>query len=245
MKQKLADLYELQLVDIKLDSLEELRGDLPLIVNELNAQMKVLQNNIEAKELDKNTAQTKREENDSQIKLHAENLTKYKAQLYKVRNNKEYDALTKEIDFAENGIKELEKENDEFETKILVYSDAIGTIEIELEKLKIEFSEKEEELTKIIQTNEKEESRLREIRDKVAEKIRKPEMNTYCRIRKAKGGIAVSSIVRGACSGCHSVIPPQRQLEIKKNNRSFNCEACGRILVSTEISLDVEQKINL
>jgi len=245
VKQKLADLYELQLVDIKLDSLEELRGDLPLIVNELNAQMKVLQNNIDAKQVDKYSAQTKREENDNQIKLHAENLTKYKAQLYKVRNNKEYDALTKEIDFAENGIKELNKENDELETKILVYSDEINTIEKELEKLKIEFLEKEEELTKIIQSNEKEESRLREIRNKVAEKIKKLEMNTYCRIRKAKGGIAVASIVRGACSGCHSVIPSQRQLEIKKNNRTFNCEACGRILVSAEIALEVEQKTNL
>jgi predicted nucleic acid-binding Zn-ribbon protein len=240
MKGKLGNLYELQLIDKQLDELEELRGDLPLIVNELNAHMEVLQNNIDAKAAEKEEAQQKRVANDDEISKLGEKLKKYKAQLFKVRNNKEYDALTKEIDFSETNILEMEEENKELENRIGVLSLEIEEIQNELNKMQEEFAEKEDELKKIIGINQKEEAHLNKLREAVVEKIRKPDYNTYMRIRKAKGGIAIAPVYRGSCSGCHNVIPPQRQLEIKQNNRLFTCEACGRILVSAEIAKEIE-----
>ena len=244
MKTRLANLYELQLIDSQLDELEELRGDLPLIVNELTAQMQVLQNNIDAKTEEKNEAQKKRVSNDNEIAELQEKLKKYKAQLYKVRNNKEYDALTKEIDFAETRILELEEENKELENVIGTLSLEIDELQDEIKKLQDELKEKESELKKIIQSNEKEEARLSKLREQVASQIKKNDYNTYMRIRKARGGIAIAYVHRGSCSGCHNMIPPQRQLEIKQNNRLFTCEGCGRILISAEIAKEVESNFN-
>ncbi len=240
MKGRLGNLYELQLIDKQLDELEELRGDLPLIVNELNAHMEVLQNNIDSKLAEKEEAQKLRLENDEAIKELDEKLKKYKAQLFKVRNNKEYDALTKEIDFSETNILEREEENKEIENRVGVLALEIEEVQADLDKLQKEFKEKEEELKKIIAINEKEEAHLNKLREVIVEKIKKNDYNTYMRIRKAKGGIAIAPVYRGSCSGCHNVIPPQRQLEIKQNNRLFSCEACGRILVSAEIAKEIE-----
>ncbi len=244
MKTRLANLYELQLIDSQLDELEELRGDLPLLVNELTAQMQVLQNNIDAKAGERDEAQKKRVANDNEIADLNEKLKKYKAQLYKVRNNKEYDALTKEIDFAETRILELEEENKELENKIGTLALEINELEDEIRKLKEELQEKETELKKIIQSNEKEEAKLSRLREEVVSRIKKNDYNTYMRIRKARGGIAIAYVHRGSCSGCHNMIPPQRQLEIKQNSRLYTCEGCGRILVSAEIAKEVESNFN-
>jgi predicted nucleic acid-binding Zn-ribbon protein len=244
VKTRLANLYELQLIDSQLDELEELRGDLPLLVNELTAQMQVLQNNIDAKAGERDEAQKKRVANDNEIADLNEKLKKYKAQLYKVRNNKEYDALTKEIDFAETRILELEEENKELENKIGTLALEINELEDEIRKLKEELQEKETELKKIIQSNEKEEAKLSRLREEVVSRIKKNDYNTYMRIRKARGGIAIAYVHRGSCSGCHNMIPPQRQLEIKQNSRLYTCEGCGRILVSAEIAKEVESNFN-
>ncbi len=80
-------------------------------------------------------------------------------------------------------------------------------------------------------------------RDKVKNKVKKPDYNTYMRIRKALGGKAVVTITRAACSGCHNVVPPQRQIEIRSNKRLFSCESCGRILVSPDIAEDAKKKM--
>ena len=105
-----------------------------------------------------------------------------------------------------------------------------------LEELQEELKEKEAELKKIIRENEKEEAKLREEREKVVAQIKKNDYNIYMRIRKAKGGSAVAYVSRGACSGCHNMVPPQRLIEIRTNKRLFVCESCGRILVSGQIA---------
>jgi len=245
VKTRLANLYELQLIDSQLDELEELRGDLPRIVNELTAEMQVLKNQIDAKTEEKDEAQKKRISNDNEIAEMQEQLKKYKAQLTKVRNNKEYDALTKEIDFAETRILELDEENTELENKIQTLAAEIDELQEELDKFQKELEEKETELKKIIKSNEKEEEKLSKLREKVVETIRKNDYNTYMRIRKARGGIAIAYVQRGSCSGCHNMIPPQRQLEIKQNKTLYTCEGCGRILVSAEIAKEVEKNFNV
>lgn len=243
MISRLSVLYELQLIDNQLDELEELRGDLPIAVNELKSQIQTLQDQIEGKEFEKKNSLEKRKQNDEEVDRLKANLKKFKAQLYQVRNNKEYDALTKEIDHAEENIKKLEAETSALEDLIDKLKAEIKELEPQIDKLNDELKEKETELKQIIKANEKEEIRLREKREKAAAKVKKPDLNTYMRIRKALGGKAVATVNRSACSGCHNIIPPQRQLEIKSNKRIFSCESCGRILISAEIAEEVEKNI--
>lgn len=245
MLNRLSILYELQLIDDQLDELEELRGDLPLAVNELKNQISSITENIATKESDKAELLEKRKHNESEIERLNENLKKFKAQLYKVRNNKEYDALTKEIDHSEEKIKELDTENMEAENIIEKIKFEVEELQPQVDELEEKVKKKEAELKKIIKANEREEVKLREKREKVASQIRKSDYHTYMRIRKALGGIAVASISRGACTGCHNVVPSQRQIEIRGNRRLFTCESCGRLLVSGEIAEEVHKRLNL
>ncbi|MBL1213861.1 MAG: hypothetical protein HND52_10940 [Ignavibacteriae bacterium] len=243
MINRLTTLYELQLIDDQLDVLEELRGDLPLTVNDLTSQIQGIQDQIDAKESEKKESIETRKNNEEEIERLNAGLKKFKAQLYQVRNNKEYDALTKEIDHSEEQVEKLEIENIEME-------DLVERLKIEIEEmspqlilLKEDLKVKEAELKKIIKANEREEAKLNEKREKVAAQVRKSDYNTYMRIRKACGGKAMVTIIRSACSGCHNVVPPQRQLEIRQNKRLFTCESCGRLLVSPHIAEDVGNKM--
>ncbi len=229
-------LSELQLIDNQLDELEELRGDLPLAVNELTNQINLMKTQIEEKEHEKVESIKKRNFNDSEIQRLQVLLKKFKSQLYQVRNNKEYDALTKEIDRSDDQIKKLEEENFELENSVDIIKNEIEEIKPKLNELIKDKTTKEKELKKIISLNEREEIKLQEERSEVVSKVRKSDYNTYMRIRKACGGIAIATVVRSACSGCHNVVPPQRQIEIRQNKRLFTCESCGRLLVSAEIS---------
>jgi len=243
--ERLSTLFELQLIDNQLDDLEELRGDLPAAVNELKFQINSLEQQVAAKVEEKKNSFEKRKQNDEDVERLSNNLKKFKAQLYQVRNNKEYDALTKEIDYAEEQVGKFEAETKALEELIEKLKVEIKEVEPQLEKLNNELEEKEDELKQIIKANEREEARLKDKREKVANKVKKPDYNTYMRIRKALGGKAVAFINRGACSGCHNVVPPQRQIEIKSNKRIFSCESCGRILISQDISEEVDKNIQL
>ncbi|MCX6151143.1 MAG: C4-type zinc ribbon domain-containing protein [Ignavibacteriales bacterium] len=240
MQSRLKTLYELQLIDDQLDVLEELRGDLPNAVTELQNRIKELREQTQGKEVEKKSSIEKRMSNEEEIERLKTNQKKFKSQLYQVRNNKEYDALTKEIDHSEDQIKKLETENVAFEDLIQKLKNDIQEIAPQLEILKSELKVKESELKEIVKANEKEEAKLKLKRSEFEAKVKKPDYSAYMRIRKAKGGKAVSSIKRTACSGCHNVVPPQRQLEIRQSRRMYNCEYCGRILVSAEIAEETE-----
>ena len=236
MIDRLKILYELQNIDDQLDELEELRGDLPKAVEDLEAQIEGVKNTISEKELQRKESMDKRKENESQIEISKESQKKFKAQLYKVRNNKEYDALTKEIDHTEELITKYEAENNELADMSKVLADEIEAIKPKLDELNEEVKKKQSDLKVIIKANEKEEEKLNQSRKKLVSQIKKGDLSAYMRIRKAKKGTAVSTIKRSACSGCHNIVPSQRQLEIRQNNRLYYCEYCGRILVSAEVS---------
>lgn len=243
MQTRLKTLFQLQLIDSQLDELEELRGDLPNTVNTLKAQIEDLQEQIKQKEQEKEESLEKRQLNEEEIEKLKESQKKFKAQLYQVRNNKEYDALTKEIDHTEETIKRLEAENDALADRSKVLSAEIEEIIPRVEELEKELKEKEADLKEIIKANEKEENKLLEERKKIEQLVKKADLSVYTRIRKAKKGRAVVTIRRSACSGCHNIIPSQRQLEIRRNDRIFTCEYCGRILVSQEIAEEAEKTI--
>ncbi|HOJ17206.1 MAG: hypothetical protein GX452_09355 [Ignavibacteriales bacterium] len=240
MVEKLKTLYKLQRLDSHLDKLEELRGDLPLAVKALEERLNDMERILEAKQKEKEDSAKKRESNDDEIRTLSENQKKYKSQLYSVRNNKEYDALTKEIDHTDTKIKKMEMENDALADFSKRVENEIEELTPLIDNLKAEMKEKEADLRTIIKANEKEEIKLREIRAKVEVNVKKPDYSQYIRIRKAKKGTAVSVVKRGSCSGCHNVVPAQRQLEIKKNNKLYTCEYCGRILISEDIAKENE-----
>jgi hypothetical protein len=237
---RLKILYELQYIDDQLDELEELRGDLPNAVESLHGKISQIKSDISEKEKQRKESLEKREENEEEVEKHQANQKKFKAQLYQVRNNKEYDALTKEIDHTEEQITKLQAENDSLADQSKILSEDIEKIEPQLAELKEELKIKEADLKEIVKANEKEEAKLKAHRKEIVEKTKKPDYAAYMRIRKAKKGKAVVTIKRSACSGCHNIVPSQRQLEIRRNNKLFFCEYCGRILVSPEISEQAE-----
>ena len=229
-------MYELQQLDDQLDELEELRGDLPHTVEDLELKINSFADEKESKDAKRKESLEKREANEEEIEKLKNNQKKFKAQLYQVRNNKEYDALTKEIDNSEEQINKLEAENNALADSSKTLAFDIEAIDPQLEELNGELKIKEAELKEIIKANEKEEAKLNEKRKKLAEEVKKPDYSAYMRIRKAKKGKAVVTIRRSACSGCHNIVPSQRQLEIRRNNKLFFCEYCGRILVSAEVA---------
>jgi len=233
---RLKILYQFQQIDDQLDELEELRGDLPNAVRELEDQINSLKEDTSSKEKEQKDSLKKREKNEEEIEKQKENQKKFKAQLYQVRNNKEYDALTKEIDHTDDLISKLEAENDGLADLSKSLTHQIEDIKPKLFELKDELKAKEADLKEIVKANEKEEAKLLKERKKIEGEVKKPDLSAYKRIRKAKRGQAVSTIKRSACSGCHNIVPSQRQLEIRRNNRLFFCEYCGRILVSAEIA---------
>ncbi len=236
MIDKLKTLYELQLIDDQLDELEELRGDLPNAVESLEKKIKSIKDDIAEKDIQRKDSLKKREDNEEEVEKLKTNQQKFKAQLYQVRNNKEYDALTKEIDHTEESVTKLESENVSLEDLSKKLSVEVEEVTPQLDELNGDLKVKQADLKEIIKANEKEESKLRTQRESVVAKIKKPDYSAYMRIRKAKKGKAVATIRRSACSGCHNIVPSQRQLEIRRNNRLFFCEYCGRILVSQEVS---------
>jgi len=236
---RLSTLFELQLIDDELDTLQELRGDLPIEVNSLNSQIQSIKEAVSLKVDEKNVGMEVIKSNENEIERLNSSLKKFKTQLYQVRNNKEYDALTKEIEHSEEKIKALETENAELENKVQKLKNEIEEVEPQLKDLLAEVKVKEEELKTIVKANEREETKLNSKRTEVADKVRKSDYNTYTRIRKALGGKAVATINRGACTGCHNVVPPQRQIEIRSSNRLFTCESCGRLLVSPNVAAEV------
>ena len=240
MFDRLKILYELQNLDDQLDELEELRGDLPNAVEALEEKINAMKSDIASKEKERKRSLKKREDNDEEINKLKENQKRFKAQLYQVRNNKEYDALTKEIDHNEEQINTLETENNTLADLSKKLTDEIEEITPQMDELKEELKVKEADLKEIIKANEKEEAKLRTKRKEIEAATKKPDYSAYMRIRKAKKGKAVATIKRSACSGCHNIVPSQRQLEIRRNTKLFFCEYCGRILVSTEVAETID-----
>lgn len=236
MYDRLKIIYQLQLIDDQLDELEELRGDLPNTVRELEEKINSVKEDISNMEKEQKESLKKRNRNELDIEKLTENQKKFKSQLYQVRNNKEYDALTKEIDHAENQIEKLIIENDSLADLSKSLTVQVEDIKPLLDELKQELKENKADLKVIVKANEKEEIKLRNQREKIESEVKKPDISAYMRIRKAKKGKAVATIKRSACSGCHNVVPSQRQLEIRQNNKLYLCEYCGRILVSNEIA---------
>ena len=236
---KLRSLYELQLIDSKIDKLRTVRGELPLEVSDLEDIVTGLEtrlNNVttEVEELENQINEKKQAIKDFQA-----NIKKYETQQGKVRNNREYDAITKEIEFQNLEIQLAEKRTKEAKAGVALKSDLLEKSKTEFEERTKDLKVKKSELDEIIAETEKEEVDLLKESEKASAKIEDRLLNAYKRIRaNTRNGLAVVTVDRDACGGCYNKIPPQRQLDIKTNKKIIVCEHCGRVLVDGTIISD-------
>ena len=231
LQKTLNALIELQEIDLKLDRLNEERGDLPDIVNNLKSKIE------KDDELLNNQQDTlkKLKVEEKKIELELETtraqLKKYDEQLYQVKTNKEYDAIANETESTKNTI-------DASENRLLEIAETLEKLEASIADLKKnkqtskkELKESNEDLQAKISESSEEENILMQEKNIAEKSLTKRHLSTYNRIRGAKNGIAVAHCNGGICSGCFSFIPPQKVVEIKNMKNIFTCESCGRILV--------------
>ena len=239
MEEKLLKLYDLQTIDTQIDKLQTLRGELPLEVKDLEDEIEGLNTRLTNLE---NEVVTMKED----IANHKNNIVeattliaKYTKQQNNVKNNREFDALTKEIELQNLEIQLSEKKtkdgNYKIEAKKQMTEDAKAKLAVKEGELKI----KKKELDKIISETDKEEKELNK-QSKIAEKgVDDRLLSAYNRIRGAyRNGLAVVTVERDACGGCFAEIPPQLQVEISQRKKVILCEHCGRILVAHHLVMN-------
>jgi predicted nucleic acid-binding Zn-ribbon protein len=245
VEEKLRAMYELQTVDSSIDNIKRLRGELPLEVQDLEDEVAGLETRMknfedEVKELEQSISHKKNEIKESEALIE-----KYKKQQNNVRNNREYESLSKEIEFQSLEIELREKHIKEFNNKIEQRNQDIEEAQKELDERKKDLQNKKDELDSIVNETKKEEEELNKRSEEIKEFIEDRLVNAYTRIRdNARNGLAVVKVERGACGGCFNKIPPQRQLDIRSRKKIIVCEYCGRILVDADLAEEIEEKNN-
>ncbi|MDD3737888.1 MAG: C4-type zinc ribbon domain-containing protein [Lentimicrobiaceae bacterium] len=242
VKENLSALYKLQRVDSKIDKIQIIKGELPLEVQDLEDEVEGLSTRIEnyIHEIDTCEKEIKSKKNDTKERFVL--VKRYEEQLNNVRNNREYDALQKEIEFQGLEVQLNDKKIKEFEAKIASNKDAIEKFQSQLGELQSELEIKQTELKDIVAETEIEEKELREISEKQKAKIDERLVFAYQRIRNAaRNGLAVVPVERNSCGGCFSTIPPQRQLDIRSHKKIIVCEFCGRILIDSELVGEIDE----
>ena len=229
-------MYSLQIVDSEIDKIKTLRGELPLEVQDLEDEIAGLETRLgnlreEVVNLEKAVSKKNNEIAEAEALI-----KKYEEQQKNVRNNREYDSLSKEIEYQNLEIelfnKKIREFNFQIEEKKLVIADSEAT----LADRQSDLDHKRSELDEIIADTRKEEETLHNKSEKIQEVIEERLLTAYRRIRlNARNGLAVVPVERDACGGCFNHIPPQRQLDIRSRKKIIVCEYCGRILVDDEI----------
>jgi len=236
IEEKLRALYSLQLVDSEIDKIRTLRGELPLEVQDLEDEVAGLETRIgnlksEVTELEKSIVGKNNEITASQALI-----KKYEEQQNNVRNNREYDSLSKEIEFQTLEIELCNKKIREFTAQVAEKKEVMAEAQTSLEERRHDPESKKSELEDITRDTQKEEEQLADKSTDLQTRIEERLLTAYKRIRSnARNGLAVVPVKRDACGGCFNQIPPQRQLDIRSRKKIIVCEYCGRILVDDEI----------
>ena len=245
VEQKLQALMKLQGIDSELDNIKRLRGDLPNEVQDLEDEIAGYQTRIQRfeeqiKELDQAISDHKSKKKESE-KL----IDKYKNQQMNVKNNREFDALSKEIESEELELVLCDKRIKEAKDKIESKKTEIDTVKKILADRDKYLQEKQKELAQLVEESEEEEKKLLADRDKQKVHIDERLLTSYEKIRKnSSNGLAVVMVKRDACGGCFNIVPPQRQVDIREKKKLIVCEHCGRILAGVEeVVVQVEEKV--
>ncbi|MTI30671.1 zinc ribbon domain-containing protein [Xanthovirga aplysinae] len=240
--QKLDALLKLQQIDSKLDEIKKIRGALPEEVSDLEDEIAGYETRVEKFKNELQELEEQIDNNKNGIKNAEKLITKYKEQQMNVRNNREYDAITKELELQDLEIQICQKRIKEDYARIDQKNSEIESTEKTLAERHKDLESKKAELDSIIQESEDEEAKLLKNREKASKPIEERLLSSYERIRNnARNGLAVVSVARGACGGCFNVVPPQRQADIRERKKLIVCEHCGRILADVE-EVVVEEK---
>lgn len=236
VEEKLRALYQLQCVDSDIDKIRVVRGELPLEIQDLEDEITGFTTRIdkfkeELEKLDELLSASRIKKKDAKALI-----KKYDKQLSNIKNNREYESLTKEIEFQTLEIELCEKKEKEIKAKKLMKDEIILSTTDSLKDRKKEMKVKNSELDEITKETEKEERSLIRKSDKSKVLIEERLLTAYSRIRNnVRNGLAVVSVDRDACGGCQNIIPPQRQLDIRMHKKVIVCEHCGRILIDAEM----------
>ncbi len=237
VERKLIELYTLQQIDSKIDKIRIIRGELPLEVQDLEDEIagmetRIAKYNEELEKFAKDIVEYK-----NKIKESTALIKKYEEQQNNVRNNREYESLTKEIEYQSLDIQLSEKRINECNKKSELLKISLNETTARLEERKSDLELKKSELSSIVEETEKEEQELMERSQESEQLIEERLLTAYKRIRKnARNGLAVVKIERDACGGCYNKIPPQHQLDIRMHKKIIVCEYCGRILIDQDIA---------
>ncbi|AMR31114.1 hypothetical protein A0256_06585 [Mucilaginibacter sp. PAMC 26640] len=241
VEQKLKALYDLQTIHTKVDKIRQVRGELPMEVADLEDDVAGLETRIQKIKNELDDLEDEIVTRKNLIKDSQGNTKKYEAQLNEVKNNREYDAISKEIEIQGLDIQVSEKKIREFgfeiASKTTIYEKALA----DLDARRSDLDAKKDELGTITAETEKEENELNAQAEKATVNIDERLLIAYNRLRgNAKNGLAVVTIQRDSCSGCFNQIPPQRQSDIRQRKKIIVCEHCGRILVDEQMALEEE-----
>ncbi|HSD14625.1 MAG TPA: C4-type zinc ribbon domain-containing protein [Flavobacterium sp.] len=244
VEEKLRALYDLQLIDSRIDEIRNVRGELPLEVEDLEDEVAGLSTRLDKLKSDLETIEEQIKEKKNAIEGHKESIKKYSQQQKEVRNNREFNALTKEVEFQELEIQLAEKHIREMKASIEHKKTVLAETKERLDAKQTHLKHKKAELNDIMAETEKEENFLSgksvEFRDQIEERL----LNAYDRIRTSvRNGLAVVSIERGASAGSFFTIPPQTQMEIASRKKIITDEHSGRILVDSALADEEKDKI--
>lgn len=240
---KLEALEKLQSIDSKIDEVKKVRGALPEEVQDLEDEIAGYQTRLDKQQDEKKELEEAIEANRSAIKDAEKLIKKYEEQQMNVRNNREYDAITKEVELQQLEIQILEKRIKEAYEKIEgKEGEADETKELLSEREK-DLKGKKEELASIVKESEADEEKMDKERNKATKNVEDRLLKSYEKVRdNMRNGLAVVPVKRGACGGCFNVVPPQKQAEIREKKKIIVCEHCGRILSDVEDVIEEEVK---
>lgn len=245
IEEKLAAVLTLQKIDSKIDEIHILKGELPMEVKDLEDHIEGLQTRLNNIDAEVGSINTFIEQKKNGKKEAEELIKKYESQQDNVKNSREYEAITKELELQELEVKLNEKHIKDANIELKERAAQREATEEKVKGFEDELKIKKSELEKIIAETEKEEQALVERSEKAKAKVDPRLLTAYERIRTSyRNGLAVVQIVRDSCGGCFNVIPPQRQSEIRQHKKIIACEHCGRILVDNELfdSIEIDKK---
>ena len=233
---KLLSLYHLQCIYSEIDKIRIERGELPNEVRNLEDDIEGKKTRIskfqeEIKEMNEKISTEKNKIQEAQALI-----SRYEEQQNNVRNNREYDSLSKEIEYQTVEIQNSEKKISKVQANMEIKTEEINNLEVELKEKGEILSQKKGELDGLIAEHEEKEAELVQKAETFKEKVEPRLLTAFERIRKnARNGLAIVQISRDACGGCFSTIPPQRQLDIRLHKKIIVCEACGRIFIDDKL----------
>ena len=245
VEEKLKTLYNLQTTLSAIDEKRALRGELPLEVEDLDDEIEGLTTRVEKIEYEIQDFQNASNQKRGEIENAQASVERYQRQLDDVKNNREYDTLTKEIEFQTLEIELCNKKIKEAFIKVDECKRDLEKADALIADRQQALEEKRNELDEIMEETKEEEDKLKAKAKELEEKIEPRLLSSFKRIRKgARNGLGIVTVQRDACGGCFAKIPPQRQLDIKMHKKVIVCEYCGRIIVDPELAgIKVEKPV--